>query len=40
MNTNLSRAESAMQRGDLATAQKHAAMAEGDAEVLEHFLGH
>jgi serine/threonine-protein kinase len=40
MNTNLSRAESAMQRGDLATAQKHAAVAEGDAEALEHFLGH
>jgi serine/threonine protein kinase len=40
MNTNLSRAESAMQRGDTATAKKHAAMAEGDAEVLEHFLGH
>ncbi|HXM64708.1 MAG TPA: protein kinase [Terriglobales bacterium] len=40
MNTNLSRAESAMQRGDVATAKKHAAMAEGDAEALEHFLGH
>ena len=40
MNTNLSRAESEMQRGDVPAAKKHAAMAEGDAEVLEHFLGH
>jgi serine/threonine protein kinase len=40
MNTNLSRAESSMQRGDVAAAKKHATMAEGDAEALEHFLGH
>jgi serine/threonine-protein kinase len=40
MNTNLSKAESAMERGDLATAKKRADMAEGDAEALEHFLGH
>ena len=40
MNTNLSRAENAMQRGDMATAKKYAAMAEGDAEGLERFLGH
>ena len=40
MNTNLAKAESAMERGDLATAKKRADMAEGDAEALEHFLGH
>jgi serine/threonine protein kinase len=40
MNTNLSKAESAMERGDLATAKKRADMAEGDAEALEQFLGH
>jgi serine/threonine protein kinase len=40
MNTNLSKAENAMERGDLATAKKRAEMAEGDAEALEHFLGH
>ena len=40
MNTNLSKAESAMERGDLATAKKRADMAESDAEALEHFLGH
>jgi serine/threonine-protein kinase len=39
MNTNLSKAESAMERGDLATAKKRADIAEGDAETLEHFLG-
>ena len=33
-------AENAMERGDLATAKKRAEMAEGDAEALEHFLGH
>jgi hypothetical protein len=40
MNTNLSKAESAMERGDLATAKKRVDMAESDAEALEHFLGH
>ena len=40
MNTNLSKAESAMERGDLATAKKRVDMAEGDAEALEYFLGH
>ncbi len=40
MNTNLSKAESAMERGDLATAKKRADIAESDAETLEHFLGH
>jgi serine/threonine-protein kinase len=39
MNTNLSKAESAMERGDLATAKKRVDTAEGDAEALEHFLG-
>ncbi|MGC1435723.1 MAG: protein kinase [Terriglobales bacterium] len=40
MNTNLSKAESAMERGDLATAKKRADLGEVDAETLEHFLGH
>ncbi len=40
MNTNLSKAQNAMERGDLATAKKRVDMAESDAEVLEHFLGH
>ena len=40
MNTNLQKAESAMERGDLATAKKRVDMAESDAEALEHFLGH
>jgi len=40
MKTNLSRAESAMQSGDLPKAKKYADMAASDAEALEHFLGH
>jgi hypothetical protein len=40
MKTNLSRAESAIQSGDLPRAKKYADMAASDAEVLEHFLGH
>jgi hypothetical protein len=40
MNTNLSKAESAMERGDLPTAKKRVDMGESDAEALEHFLGH
>jgi hypothetical protein len=40
MKTNLSRAESAMQSGDLPKAKKYADMAANDAEALEHFLGH
>jgi len=40
MKTNLFKAESAAERGDLATAKKRADMAESDVEALEHFLGH
>jgi eukaryotic-like serine/threonine-protein kinase len=40
MKTNLSRAESAEERGDLPQAKKYADMAATDAEALEHFLGH
>jgi serine/threonine-protein kinase len=40
MKTNLSKAESAAERGDLPKAKKYADMAASDAEVLEHFLGH
>jgi hypothetical protein len=40
MKTNLSKAESAMQSGDLPKAKKRADMAESDVEALEHFLGH
>jgi hypothetical protein len=39
MNTNLTKAESAMERGDWATAKKRVDTAEGDVEALEHFLG-
>jgi serine/threonine protein kinase len=40
MKTNLSKAESAIQSGDLPKAKKRADMAENDVEALEHFLGH
>ena len=40
MKTNLSKAESAAERGDLARAKKYADMAASDVEALEHFLGH
>ena len=40
MKTNLSRAESAIQSGDLPKAKKYADMAASDTEALEHFLGH
>ncbi|HXM21984.1 MAG TPA: protein kinase [Terriglobales bacterium] len=40
MKTNLSKAESAVERGDLPAAKKRADMAESDVEALEHFLGH
>jgi eukaryotic-like serine/threonine-protein kinase len=40
MKTNLSRAESAEERGDLPQAKKYADMAATDVEALEHFLGH
>jgi eukaryotic-like serine/threonine-protein kinase len=39
MKTNLSRAESAEERGDLPQAKKYADMAASDVEALEHFLG-
>jgi eukaryotic-like serine/threonine-protein kinase len=40
MKTNLSKAESAAERGDLPRAKKYADMAASDVEALEHFLGH
>jgi len=40
MKTNLSKAQSAAERGDLPKAKKYADMAASDAEALEHFLGH
>jgi eukaryotic-like serine/threonine-protein kinase len=40
MKTNLSKAESAAERGDLPKAKKYADLAASDVEVLEHFLGH
>jgi hypothetical protein len=40
MKANLSKAESAVEGGDLPTAKKRADMAESDVEALEHFLGH
>jgi len=40
MKNNLSKAESAAERGDLAKAKKYADMAATDVEALEHFLGH
>jgi hypothetical protein len=40
MKTNLSKAESAAERGDLPKAKKYADMAASDVEALEHFLGH
>lgn len=39
MKNNLSKAQDAVDRGDLARAKKFAAMAQGDVEALEHFLG-
>lgn len=40
MKTNLSKAESAAERGDLQKARKYADMAENDVQAIEHFLGH
>ncbi len=40
MKTNLSKAESAAERGDLPKAKKYADMAASEVEALEHFLGH
>ena len=40
LKTNLSRAESADERGDLQKAKKYADMAENDVQAIERFLGH
>ena len=40
MKNNLAKAEDAAQHGDVARAKKYSKLAEADAEVLEHFLGH
>ena len=40
MKANLSRAEEAIQRGDLARTKKYLDLAGSDVEVLERFLGH
>jgi len=39
MQTNLSKAQSAMERGEYAKATKYANIAAADLETLEHFLG-
>jgi serine/threonine protein kinase len=39
MQTNLSKAQSAMERGEYAKATKYADIAAADLETLEHFLG-
>ena len=40
MKANLSRAEEAIQHGDLARTKKYLDLAGNDVEVLERFLGH
>ena len=40
MKTNLSKAQSALQQHDAERAKKYLNLAQGDAEALEHFLGH
>ena len=40
MKVNLSRAEEAIQHGDLARTKKYLDLAGNDVEALEHFLGH
>ncbi|MGB9074835.1 MAG: protein kinase [Terriglobales bacterium] len=40
LKTNLSKAESAAERGDLQKAKKYADMAESDVQAIERFLGH
>jgi len=40
VQTNLSKAQQAVQRGDVARARKYSKMTESDVEALEHFLGH
>jgi len=39
LKTNLAKAQEAAEHGDMARAKKYQKLAEGDAEVLEHFLG-
>jgi hypothetical protein len=40
LKSNLYKAEEALQHHDVARAKKYADLAEGDAGVLERFLGH
>ena len=40
MKTNLSKAESAVQQGDIERAKRYVNLTQGDVESLEHFLGH
>jgi hypothetical protein len=40
MKTNLSKAQNAVQQGDMERAKKYMTMAQSDVEALEHFLGH
>jgi predicted nucleic acid-binding Zn-ribbon protein len=39
VQTNLSKAQQAVQHGDVARARKYSKLAEGDVEALERFLG-
>jgi predicted nucleic acid-binding Zn-ribbon protein len=39
LQTNLSKAQSAMERGDAVKAKKYADLAAASADTLEHFLG-
>jgi len=40
MDSNLSKAQNALQQGDIQRAKRYQNLAETDAEALEHFLGH
>ncbi len=39
MDSNLSKAQSALQQGDIQRAKRYQGLAQADAEALEHFLG-
>jgi hypothetical protein len=39
MQTNLSKAQSAMEQGDAVKAKKYIDLASASADTLEHFLG-
>jgi hypothetical protein len=39
LSLNLSRAEEALNRGDVAAAERYSAAAQSDADALEKFLG-